>query len=228
MSRAAVLAQLVEAIAAVRLGHTLRVAIDGIDAAGKTTLADELTPLIRERDRVVIRASVDAFHNPQTVRYSLGPLSPEGYFRDSFNLPVLVASLLAPLGPEGDGRYRNAVFDYRVDAPVHVQPRHASPGDILLFDGIFLGRPELDTYWDLFVFIQITFETCLARAWERNKNLPMTEEEVRHRYQTRYLPAQEYYLATCRPQARADFILVNDDPADPQLMIGPGPHDARR
>ncbi len=210
MARDRVLAEVVDRIAAVRPGHTLRVAIDGIDAAGKTTLADELAPLLAARGRPVIRATIDGFHNPRSVRYQRGRLSPEGYFQDSFNLAAVVDSLLAPLSPGGDGVYRSAAFDYRVDAPVHVAPQQAPPQAILLFDGIFLARPELAPYWDLFLFVHISFDTCLARAWERNKGSSETEETVRRRYQTRYLPAQRAYLAAHRPMDRADLVLYND------------------
>ncbi len=47
---------------------TLRVAIDGIDAAGKTTLADELAELLDRADCQVLRASIDGFHHPASVR----------------------------------------------------------------------------------------------------------------------------------------------------------------
>ncbi|WP_246580249.1 hypothetical protein [Deinococcus aestuarii] len=46
----------------------LRVAIDGVDGAGKTTFADELAGVLRERGRTVIRASVDGFHAPRATR----------------------------------------------------------------------------------------------------------------------------------------------------------------
>lgn len=196
-----------------------RVALDGIDAAGKTTLADELAPLLKARRRSVIRASIDGFHNPRAVRYARGSLSPEGYFCDSFNLSAVVGSLLAPLGPSGNGIFRSAVFDYRVDVPVHVEPQLAPPGAVLLFDGIFLARPELAPYWELFIFVQISVDTCLTRAWERNRDLSISEEAIRRRYQARYLPAQERYLADCRPFERADLIVHNDDPARPRLTI---------
>ncbi len=50
-------------IVAVTRPHPVRVAIDGIDAAGKTMLADELAAAIRDCGRPVIRASIDGFHN---------------------------------------------------------------------------------------------------------------------------------------------------------------------
>ena len=91
-------------------------------------------------------------------------------------------------------------------------PQQARPGAVLLFDGIFLGRPELIAHWDLFIFVQISFETCLDRGVERNEGL-LDPEEVVRQYETRYLPAQRMYLSTYQPQARADIIIKNDDPA---------------
>jgi uridine kinase len=78
--------ELVDRIEAVRRPHPIRVAIDGIDAAGKTTLANELASVLRRRGRDVVRASIDGFHRPRAERYSRGDLSAEGYYLDSFEL----------------------------------------------------------------------------------------------------------------------------------------------
>jgi hypothetical protein len=40
----------------------VRVAIDGVDGVGKTTLADELVAPLQLLGRDVIRASIDGFH----------------------------------------------------------------------------------------------------------------------------------------------------------------------
>jgi hypothetical protein len=42
--------------------HSLRVAIDGLIAAGKTTFADELAKEVRARGRACLRVSMDGFH----------------------------------------------------------------------------------------------------------------------------------------------------------------------
>ena len=77
----------------------VRVAIDGVDGAGKTTFANELADVIRTLERPVIQASVDGFHNPKAVRYRRGRSSPKGYFEDSYNYAALKACLLDPLTP---------------------------------------------------------------------------------------------------------------------------------
>ena len=61
MDRQALLEQLVGNINAIHLDHPVRVAIDGIDAAGKTVLANELAVSLRFFGRQVMRASVDGF-----------------------------------------------------------------------------------------------------------------------------------------------------------------------
>lgn len=103
--RSTVLDKLAELILAVERPHPVRVAIDGVSAAGKTTLADELTLRIETAGRPVIRASIDDFHNPRSVRYARGPLSPEGYYFDTNHHDAFRQNLLLPLGPGGTLRY---------------------------------------------------------------------------------------------------------------------------
>ena len=124
-----------------------RVAIDGIDGAGKTTFADELSKVLETSKRPIIRASVDGFHNPRDIRYRLGKTSPEGFFLDSYNYSLLKTVLLKPLSPNSSGRYRRAAFDHRLDIEVSSLEEQATKNSILIFDGIFLHRPELCTYW---------------------------------------------------------------------------------
>lgn len=68
MKRSELLNELASRIVAIERPHPARVGIDGVDAAGKTTLANELVPFIEDRGRPVIRASIDGFHNPAKVR----------------------------------------------------------------------------------------------------------------------------------------------------------------
>ena len=148
MRRQALLRSLSSSIAALDVGHLLRIGIDGVDAAGKSSLADELVAPLRSHDRPVVRASIDGFHRPRADRYQLGRRSPEGYFRHSFNLEAIVSFVLAPLGAGGSRQIKRAVFDYRIDAPVDAPDETVLLNAILLFNGVFLHRPELIPYWD--------------------------------------------------------------------------------
>jgi|SRR5581483_7554798 len=217
MTRESMLQELANRIVALDHNHPLRVAIDGIDAAGKTMLANELAPLIEAHGREVIRASVDDFQRPRAERYRQGADSAQSYYEDAFDYVSLQDALLQPLGPMGNRRYRRAVFDFRTDIPLATREEYADLGAVLLLDGVFLLRPELEHLWDYRIFVQVDFEVALQRAMERDQRLFGDAEAVRRRYLQRYIPGQRFYIQRDRPQKRADAIVDNNDPASPQL-----------
>jgi uridine kinase len=220
-TRDRLLQRLADLIAAVERPHPVRVAIDGVDGAGKTVLADELVRPLEARGRHVVRASIDGFHRPRAERYRRGPDSPDGYYHDSFDHSALRASLLDPLGPGGDRRYRPAVFDWRRDAPVDEPPRQAPADAVLLFDGIFCQRPELVDDWDLRVFLDVPFDETLRRMLVRDLAPSASRPEFERRFWTRYVPGQRLYLAAVRPRERAQVVIDNADPRQPRLVRGP-------
>jgi uridine kinase len=205
----------------IQLDHPLRVGIDGVDTSGKTRLAQELAAALRPSGRPILCASIDRFHQPRAVRYRLGPGSPEGYFNDSFDLTALRRKLLDPFGPAGSRCVVTEQFDVHSDTPLLTQPVQYPPDTILLFDGIFLHRPELLDAWDFTIFLQVSFDTVLSRAVERDRAILGSAEEVTTRYKVRYIPAQQTYLTACRPQEIANIILVNDVIDQPQIKIRP-------
>jgi uridine kinase len=219
MKRSFLLAQLAEQIASLTRPHPVRVAIDGVDAAGKTMLADELVEPVQARGKTVIRASVDGFHNPRGVRYRRGSSSPTGYYYDSFDYQALKSLLLEPLGPGGNLRYRTAVFDHRSDSPVHAPVRLAHPDSVLLFDGVFLLRPELYDFWDLTIFVDVDTDVSVQRACARHRRESGLMEDTSARYHQRYVPGQRLYLKLCRPKERAVAIVNNNDWMNPSLHI---------
>lgn len=207
-----------ERILSVEKPHTMRVGIDGVDAAGKTTFADELAAIIEGRGRSVIRASVDGFHRPKAERYRQGEDSPEGYYQDSFDYESIREELLEQLGPSGTGRYRAATFD--LDSDVFVfEPLHTAPSDsVLLFDGILLFRPELNDLWDFRIYLHVEFDEALRRAKLRDADRLGAPEAVEHRYRTRYIPGQQIYLECVNPRELADIVIDNSDVKEPRLL----------
>ena len=196
----------------------LRVAIDGIDTAGKTTLANELADVLAEKGCPIVRASIDGFHRPRAERYARGADSPEGYYLDSFNHAALIACLLEPLGPGGSRLICTSAFDFHTDRPRQTPWQSAPPGCILLFDGVFLLRPELRPYWDFSIFVEIDYETALQRALVRDLALFGEAAEVERRYRQRYIPGQQLYFEEARPREHANLIVDNRNPAAPEFL----------
>jgi uridine kinase len=156
----------------------------------------------------------NGFHRSKADRYRRGRSSPEGYFADSYDYPTLKAVLLDPLSPGGSGLYRAAVFDHVTDTPVAVCEHFAMPGSILLFDGIFLHRPELRGYWDVSIFLDVAFSVSVARCAERDGTLPDPAAADNRRY----VEGQKLYLRACNPRDRATLTIDNNDLSAPFIV----------
>jgi len=214
MNRSQLIEILAIRILQVECAHPVRVGIDGVDGVGKTSLADELADELLTSGRQIIRASVDGFHNPRSLRYRLGRNSPEGYFRYSFNYPALITALLDPLGPNGSRRYRRKLFNYKTDSPGDLPLETATEDAILLFDGVFLHRRELVSHWDLSIFLDAPFSVTIARTASRDGCSPAVNAPENRRY----IEGQELYLRTCEPTRAADIVVNNKSFSAPELL----------
>ncbi|ADI13230.1 uridine kinase [Truepera radiovictrix] len=213
--RRALLEAVAERLLATPSPFVLRVAIDGVDGAGKTTFADELAPLLAP-SRAVIRASVDGFHHPREVRYRRGRTSPEGFYRDSYNYGALKRFLLDPLSPGGSGYYRTAVYDVEAERPVEVPEKLAAPGSVLLLDGIFLHRPELRDAWDVSVWLEVPFEVSVPRGAARGPGFGSPDPHAESN--RRYIEGQRLYMSEAEPRRHATMVVNNEDVNAPYVV----------
>ena len=208
--------RLAAAIAGLHPQRVVRIAIDGVDGAGKTALADALVPLVSALGRPVIRVSVDDFHLPGAARYARGRYSPDGYYLDSYDYDALRGLLLDPLSPGGSGRYVAKHFDHRLDAAVASAVRQASPTAALIIDGIFLHRPELRAYWDLSIFLKVDFAISVPRGAGRGSDFGSPDPEAPANQ--RYVGGQKLYFEACMPEQRADIVIDYNDLCDPKIL----------
>jgi uridine kinase len=87
----------IAALAAAASDHE-RIAVDGPDAAGKTTFAGGLADALARDGRECTRLTIDDFLRPAAERYRRGDLSPEGYYEDAFDLDAFAAAVEAAPG----------------------------------------------------------------------------------------------------------------------------------
>lgn len=194
------------------------VAVDGVDGAGKTVFADELAELLQASGVAVIRASVDSFHNPASVRYARGRNSPEGFYLDSYDYEAVRRLLLDPLSPDGDGRIVRAIYDVEDEQPVAQSVELAPVDGVLILDGIFLHREELRDYWDYSIFLHVDFSVSVPRGALRRRGDPDPYAEPNRRY----VEGQRLYLRRCRPHRHATVVIDNTTLEAPRITIRNG------
>ncbi len=201
--------ELVSAVAArIRAAGARRVAVDGVDGAGKTTFADELAGALGND---AVRVSIDGFHNPRAVRYARGRDDPEGFYRDSYDYASFVAAVLEPADAVVP-----AVFDHETDSRVEAAPVPLGPGSILVVDGIFLHRDELTRWWDFSVWLEVPFAVSIPRGASRGIGFGSPDPDAPGN--RRYVEGQRLYLRECDPRRRATVVVDNTDLAFPRLV----------
>ncbi|MDO9084573.1 MAG: hypothetical protein Q7U53_00090 [Anaerolineaceae bacterium] len=219
MLRSQLLETLSKYILEKKVDHPLRVAIDGMDNAGKSKLAKELIFPLKKSKRQIISVSIDGFHYPQKYRYRRGEFSPEGYYYDSFNLDIVVSDVLQPLSPGGNRKYRRQIYDFTIDQIVESPWETARDDAILLFDGIFLQQPAFDPFWDIRIYLEIEPDISLDRALKRDLSYYQSFENIQKKYQWRYNPAHQIYYDRCHPTKRADVLIDNNDWQNPNILF---------
>ncbi|WP_245735821.1 uridine kinase [Pedococcus cremeus] len=212
-ARAAVLAQVAGLVPDATDGACTRLGVDGVDGSGKTVFAAELADALRTAGRDVVQVSLDDFHHVREVRYRRGRSSPEGFWLDSFDYPRFAAEVLRPLGPGGSGRYRPRGHDLATDEVLDEPFATAPPGAVLVVDGLFLHRQELEGLWDFTVFLDVPFDVTAKRMAARDGTHP----DPKHPTMARYVHAQRRYFTERAPWTRADVVVDNADVERPAV-----------
>ena len=88
-----------------------------------------------------------------------------------------------------------------------------------LADGAFLQRPELDAYWDLRVYVDVSFDVVLRRGIERDQQWMTSAAAAEQRYLSKYIPGERLYVDQISPRDRAQVVVGNEDPANPTLTV---------
>jgi uridine kinase len=214
-ARTGVIARIADRVLA--LGHSrLRVGIDGLTAAGKTSLGHELARDIAAAGRPVLRASLDDFKKPWRDRHLYDRESGEGYYRNAFDYAAVTRLLLALAGPEGNGECALCSIDPLTQTDHSGAITHAPHDAVLIVDGVFAFRPEINDYWDLRVWVEVTDEVSVQRGSVRDRDWAGSEAEAIHR--TRYLMAERLYVAEVDPLRLADVVVNNTDFERPRIL----------
>lgn len=221
--REAVLSTVAEGVVASESERTL-VAVDGRSGSGKSTFADELASKVEAGGRRVLRSTTDSFHRPRSERMRLGPTSPEGYYLESHQLDRIVDELLKPFAA-GRRRVLIGAFDEPTDTPVAETADVEGPA-VLIFDGLFLQRPEYQRLWDVAVLLEA--DARADRHWldfllsdlpdDASAMAAAVDERLERARWPRYRAGWRNYVEQCRPAERTEVVIDNNDLGEPHVI----------
>lgn len=219
MLRKQYMKEIADHILTLKLTYPIRVGVNGITASGKTTFANELAEEMKNRGVQIIRTSIDDFHNPRVIRYAQGKESARGYYEDAHDYTAFKERLLKPLGPNGNLQYETISHNLITDMPVHNTPLVASPTMVLIVDGTFLLKKEIEYLFDYKIFVDTDFETARNRGAERETEAFGSYEEAEKMFINRYHAACKMYIDEHNPKECANVIFQNSNFDDPVVVF---------
>lgn len=217
--RKTVLGQVAARIAAQSPGR-LRVSVDGLTGAGKTVFADELAAALRARGRSTARACLDDFKHlwSHARQHGYDRVTGPGYYRNAYDLKAARQLLLLPAGSTGDGHVTLCAHDPLTGEDHRNHQVVLCEDTVLVVDSVFAMRPELDTLWDIRIWLDAEPAVALKRGVDRDAARE-GREEAKKLHQERYAAAERLYLDEVDVSARADLTVDNTDLSRPSLAI---------
>ena len=206
----------------------LLVCVDGLTGAGKTTLAEALRSHLQTTGTPAFRISVDDFHNPRSVRHSLGRLSAQGYYLHSHDYEKLRRFVIDPA--RGSGAYCSIVpraFDLTADREVYAQPLSIKAPAVIVVEGSFMLRESLRAVWDFTIFVSASRAVAVSRVARRDQSLFVSQDAAAI-ISERYHGAHDIHDRLNRPREIADLCIDNTDPSRPVITCRGGFRHRRR
>ncbi|WP_030543228.1 uridine kinase [Streptomyces albus] len=216
--RNALIALLARRVAGLGAGRLL-VGIDGFTAAGKTSFGHELAQRVAAAGRPVLRATLDDFKKPWHDRHLYDRESGEGYYRNAYDYEAVERLLLGRCRRPDETSAVLCSIDPLSQRDHSGQSTPLTSDTVLIVDGVFAFRPEINAYWDFRIWLHVDPEVSVRRGAERDQDWAGTDAESIHR--DRYLAAHRLYLREADPLPGTDVVIDNTDFTDPRVLRDP-------
>jgi uridine kinase len=113
----------------------------------------------------------------------------------AFDWRRLRDEVLAPLTAGQPARYQR--YDWPSDA---LAEWHDIPKGIVIVEGVYATRVELEQFYDLTVWVECPRPIRLARGIKRDG------EAARRKWEEEWMPAEDRYVREQSPHTRADMV----------------------
>ncbi len=169
----------------------LLIGISGIDAAGKGFVSKALKNKLEQQGLKVALLCIDDWHQPKTIRLKK-PYGAFNFYSNAFRWNDLFDKLILPL--KKDRKVDLVENIIKVHDDKYFEHHYLIENiDVILLEGIFLFKKEVQHYYDYKIWIGCDYKTALDRAKQRNQEKTGIRELVIE-YENIYFPAQEIHL----------------------------------
>ena len=184
--------------------RTLIVGIDGAGGAGKSTISDTLEKELRSEGYNAAVFHIDDMIHPRAVRYNDDYPQWEQYYYLQWRYDYFMREVISPIR-EGRSLEPIELYDKENDSYKTVLS-DIPAGSIVIVEGVFLLRSELEGAFDVTVYIDVSKEERLERVLKRHGYIG-DSEAILKKYNERYFPAEDHYFEECSPKEKADIII---------------------
>ena len=185
-------------------GKTLLVGIDGLGGAGKSTVADDVRRLLDAEGINTSVFHIDDFIHPKAVRYNDDYPQWEQYYYLQWRYDYFLSAVAKPVR---DGREVPPIELYDKENDSYITDMRSIPkGSIVITEGVFLQREELEGAFDFIIYVDVDEEERLRRVLCRDGYIG-DEADIRRKYNERYFPAEHFYAKKYCPAKNADLVI---------------------
>ncbi|MFT2817840.1 hypothetical protein [Leifsonia sp. A12D58] len=167
------------------------VAVDGAAGSGRTAFADDLAEVFEEREHPVFRASMTYFQRSREEQDRFGEASAERTYRYGHDYATFRRVLTEPFRMGVTTSFVTQTFDPDRDTWIEPTWQTAPLDATLIVDGDFMLRRELRDLWAYSIRVDSGAET----------------------------EADELYLTEVNPEAIANALVDNSNPASPRRLF---------
>lgn len=193
------------------------IGLSGIDGSGKTRLAAAIREELGRHDLSVAVIGVDAWLDLPNRRFNPEALG-RHFYEHGIRFQSMFSELVMPLARQ---RSLRLSFDRAEETATSFRrdTLEFEDVDIVLVEGVFVLRRELQSHYDLTFWVECSFETALERAIKRRQEGLSAAETIRA-YQTIYFPAQRHHFDMDDPRRSAHRVIINDWRLGPDVFSG--------
>lgn len=188
-----------------RVERTLIIGIDGLGGAGKSTISEKLHNLLVSDNFNVTLLHIDDFIHPRAVRYNNNYAEWKCYYNLQWRYDYLTNKVIKPIRNNTDFNEKIELYDKDNDT-YFLSQTNVPAGSIVIIEGVFLQRRELNGVFDYIIYIDVPEKIRLERVLERDGYIG-DKQQIKAKYDNRYFPAEHHYIKICSPDTNADYII---------------------